>query len=662
MKPWHTRIGIRIFLAIVGLNLFLSLCVSLAMYAVLENRFFQQFRQNNLALARSLAGAIDAERHRSFRSLDSLEDPYYQELLTLFRAVETQHPHIAYVYSLNYDGSEEEFFYAVDATEISGDTIWIESSAVSFFLQRRDETDFVLVYNETEQADDFQAPNGTRVHWRAADRTLLINDEAVFQVTMDGPTRVIPLVNDSSGRLLDHENRELEVTLNDSGGSVEWSLSFSGADDPGSDPGSGYVDDDSTIADLIEMIDENRDEVDKRIYSSSYGDFISAHALIRDRSGQPVGMVTLDVSAASVLAFRKAVLWLSVIVFGLAAMLSVLLSYFLTRYITRPIKELSGAVREIGQGNLKIVVNWESTDEFGDLARSMNGMANSLDEARSRILRINEAFRRFVPADFLQFLRREDVTEVCLGDQVLQDLTILFSDIRSFTTISEGVTPQENFEFINAYLRRMGPEIRGQHGFIDKYIGDAIMALFPRTPEDAVLAAISMQRTLRNYNEERVDRGYLPIRIGVGIHSGQMMLGIVGEEMRMDGTVISDAVNVASRLETLTKTFRCRILISADVRAALSPELNDDVRYVGRLQVRGKSNYTEAYEVFAGDPLELQQQKRENRERFEEAVRLLAGGDAAAAKQIFVALHAKADRDDTLRVFIEQCDRRIAAG
>ena len=661
MKPWHTRIGIRIFLAIVGLNLLLSLCVSLAMYAVLENRFFQQFRQNNLALARSLAGAIDAERHESFRSLDAIEDSYYQELLKLFRAIETQHPHIAYVYSLNYDRDAEEFFYAVDATEVSGDTIWIESSSLSFFLQRRSDTNFVLIYNEREQPDSFLAPNGTRVRWQAADRTLLINDQAVVQVP-DGPTRAVPLVEHASGPLLDHENREIEVALEDSEGSVEWSLSFSGADDPGSDPGSGYVDDDATVADLIEMIEENRDEVDKRIYTSSYGNFISAHALSRGRAGQPAGMVTLDVSAASVLAFRRAVFWLSVIVFGMAAMLSVLLSYFLTRYITRPINQLSGAVREIGQGNLKIIVEWDSTDEFGDLARSMNGMASSLDEARSRILRINEAFRRFVPADFLEFLRRADVTEVQLGDQVLQDLTILFSDIRSFTTISEGMTPQQTFEVINAYWRRMGPEIRGHHGFIDKYIGDAIMALFPRTPEDAVLAAISMQRTLRNYNEERVDRGYLPIRIGVGIHSGQMMLGIVGEEMRMDGTVISDAVNVASRLETLTKTFRCRILISADARAALSPELNDDVRYVGRLQVRGKSNYTEAYEVFAGDPLELQQQKRENRERFEEAVRLLAGGDADAAKQIFMDLHAKAVRDDTLRVFIEQCDRRISVG
>jgi two-component system sensor histidine kinase ChiS len=97
-----------------------------------------------------------------------------------------------------------------------------------------------------------------------------------------------------------------------------------------------------------------------------------------------------------------------------------------------------------------------------------------------RLAKINNAYGRFVPLEFLEFLDRESIIDVQLGDQVQKEMTVLFSDIRSFTTLSEQMTPKETFDFINDYLQRVGPVIRDRHGFIDKYIGDAVMALFPR--------------------------------------------------------------------------------------------------------------------------------------------------------------------------------------
>ncbi|MEG3844496.1 ATP-binding protein, partial [Microcoleus sp. herbarium14] len=170
-----------------------------------------------------------------------------------------------------------------------------------------------------------------------------------------------------------------------------------------------------------------------------------------------------------------------------------------------------------------------------------------------RLAKLNAAYGRFVPHDFLSLLEKPSIIEVKLGDNQERDMTVLFADIRSFTALSEQMTPPENFAFINTYLGRVSPAIRKNHGFIDKYIGDAVMALFPTFPEDGVRAAIDMQQEVNFFNEQREKNGLFPIKIGVGLHAGNLMLGTIGERERMESTVIADAVNLASRLEGLTK-------------------------------------------------------------------------------------------------------------
>ncbi len=145
-----------------------------------------------------------------------------------------------------------------------------------------------------------------------------------------------------------------------------------------------------------------------------------------------------------------------------------------------------------------------------------------------QLFQINTAYERFVPSQFLQLLEKSSILDVQLGDQVQLEMSVLFSDIRDFTTISEKMTPEENFQFINAYLSRMESAIIENNGFIDKYIGDAIMALFSGNPDNAVNASIVMLHQLQVYNQERVNSGESPIKIGIGINTGNLMLGTVG--------------------------------------------------------------------------------------------------------------------------------------
>ncbi|HEY9612840.1 response regulator, partial [Allocoleopsis sp.] len=215
-----------------------------------------------------------------------------------------------------------------------------------------------------------------------------------------------------------------------------------------------------------------------------------------------------------------------------------------------------------------------------------------------RLAKINAAYGRFVPHDFLRFLGHESIVDVKLGDHVQKNMTILFADIRDFTTLSEGMSPQENFNFINSYLSRVSPVIRAHNGFIDKYIGDAIMALFPESVNEALSGAIEMQKQVILYNKHRQSLGYLPITIGIGLHTGSLMLGTIGSQERMESTVIADAVNLASRLEGLTKLYGAGILISLQTLCYLDEPHNYSYRFVDRVKVKGKQKPVAVFEIY----------------------------------------------------------------
>jgi two-component system sensor histidine kinase ChiS len=279
-----------------------------------------------------------------------------------------------------------------------------------------------------------------------------------------------------------------------------------------------------------------------------------------------------------------------------------------------------------------------------------------LEESRRELAKIVLASARFVPRQFLHFLHKESIVDAKLGDSVQAAMSILFADIRSFTSLSERMSPQENFEFINSYLRQVGPVIRQHNGFIDKYIGDGIMALFPETADDAVTAAIEMQKQVANYNEHRQKSGYLPIAIGIGIHSGSIMLGIIGEEERMDSTVIADAVNLASRLEQLTKLYGAGIIVSVQTLSQLDDPQKYTCRFLDRVTVRGKQAPVAVFEIYDGDSQFLRELKTQTKSDLEQGIWLYYQEDFTAARQYFERVLQVNDCDLAARLYLERCD------
>ncbi|MFM9265884.1 adenylate/guanylate cyclase domain-containing protein [Tychonema sp. BBK16] len=286
-----------------------------------------------------------------------------------------------------------------------------------------------------------------------------------------------------------------------------------------------------------------------------------------------------------------------------------------------------------------------------ELSELNQSLKNSLD-AESEL---TDAYGRFVPHQFLYLLGYESIIDVNLGDQVQEEMSVLFSDIRDFTTLSETMNPQENFNFINAYLSRMEPVITSHNGFIDKYIGDAIMALFSGCADDAVKAGIEMLHILTGYNQHRESMGYIPIQIGVGINTGSLMLGTVGGKSRMDSTVISDAVNVASRIEELTKNYGIPLLISQATFERLENPADYAIRIVDKVQMKGKSKFVTVYEVFDADPAEVLSAKLENLDMYNEAMFLCDRQKFREAGKLFEEYLRRNPIDRVARVYLKRC-------
>jgi class 3 adenylate cyclase len=285
------------------------------------------------------------------------------------------------------------------------------------------------------------------------------------------------------------------------------------------------------------------------------------------------------------------------------------------------------------------------------LARLFSKSFTRVEQLSDELITVNKSMSRFVPNEFLTFLNKKSINDIMLGDQVLRSLTILFADIRSFTTLSETMSPQENFNFINAYFNRIGPIIRDHHGFIDKYIGDGIMALFPEQPQDAVQASLAIHYTLNEYNKERLSYGLKPIEIGIGIHTGPVMLGIIGEQMRIESTVISDSVNLASRIESLTRTYNVPILLSGTMKHYMQ-EAGFQGRLIDTVLVKGKSQPCDIYEL-----LDVYTPKEklffiESKNIFEQGVRLYHEKEYEKALKIFKLCYAKNPRDNLSALYI----------
>jgi adenylate cyclase len=354
------------------------------------------------------------------------------------------------------------------------------------------------------------------------------------------------------------------------------------------------------------------------------------------------------------------------LVITLAAVIALLVVFL--RYLTRPIGQVVGAMKDIIMTNdLSRRVELVFNDEIGELSHTFNIMTGELKEAYNQIKsfafsavvakrqeqKIRQIFQKYVPAEVIdQFFSHPE--SLLVGDNRV--LAVMFSDIRGFTTISEGLLPDQVVESLNAYFELMVDTIQGHKGIVDKFIGDAIMAFFgaPVKHEDdaqqAVQAGLDMLRGLEIFNAHQAQIGRPAFRIGIGLNYGVVTVGNIGHrEKKMDYTVIGDMVNLASRLEELTKAYRVPFLISESVYRKVEKIV--PCRQVDRVVVRGKKGAVNIYQP----KKKLDPQENKGWELYNDAVRLYFDRKFKQALEGFSSALKYMPEDPPAKQYLARC-------
>ncbi len=349
----------------------------------------------------------------------------------------------------------------------------------------------------------------------------------------------------------------------------------------------------------------------------------------------------------------------------------VILLLFMARYITMPIESVVATMKRIiKSNNLAETVPIYYNDEMGQLSHTLNIMLQNLDKAYKQIKnyafdaavaqkrehKIRTVFQLYVPADVID--------EVCVNpDQMLvgtnRETAILFSDIRSFTTISEKMQPDELVNSLNRYFKTMVDIIMDRDGIVDKYIGDAIMAVFgtPVAHDNdalkAVEAGLEMSEALAGFNKSQRERGAPEFHIGIGINYGVVTVGNIGCERKMNYTVIGDSVNLASRLEGLTKIYKEPLLFSESAYEQIKGLIL--CRTIDHVAVKGKT---------LGVPIRTTRKNISPVERdawhfHENAVQLYYARKFKEALAVFEKVHSMIPHDLPSERYIERCRRYI---
>ncbi|MFC4303167.1 HAMP domain-containing protein [Cohnella boryungensis] len=349
---------------------------------------------------------------------------------------------------------------------------------------------------------------------------------------------------------------------------------------------------------------------------------------------------------------------------NIAIITAVLLAVILagTFLMLSTVRKLRRSVMAMADGNWDVEVRVRSRDEVGDLGEQFNRMARYIRQYISDITSFSEASYRFVPQQFFKSLGKKGILDIHLGDQVQKSMSVMIANLRDFRKLSQTLTPMENFNFMNSFLRRFGPLVRKEDGLISKYLGAGFMALFPGYTEEALRAAIAIRQELVEYNADRKQSGYVPVDVGIAIHRGPLMMGIIGEERRWEGNVISDDIHLTTTLEKLSEELGASVLVTRDFFELLRDPERFRHRSLGRITPEGQGEAIELIDVYDGDPEPLRQAKDRTKALFERGLQLCQEGRFYDARETFVEVIKQNRLDKAAKLYFYLCDEYYQKG
>ena len=339
--------------------------------------------------------------------------------------------------------------------------------------------------------------------------------------------------------------------------------------------------------------------------------------------------------------------WIAVLVIVYLILLFITFSL-----VSKPVKKIEQVTKRLSFGEVNDKINIGGSKQFIEIENSLNKINDNYKKKDEFITQTNLEYQKFVPKQLLKFLGKKSVLDLEIGSQVKKTATILFCSIRNSSSITQTLSLEENFNYINSYLNVVSPIIRKNGGFVDKYIDSGIYAVFVSS-SNAINTAISIVRAVNQKNMESKD---LPnLEVGISIDTNEVIFGVVGDDIRKSPTVISNSVNVATKMEEINKTYGSIMLLSKETLNSLPSSYKFSYRYLGNLAINENADIVQIFECLDIYPRQKRERLNKYHIEFENGVRAFVNGKFEDAKKIFEKVYQKEKDDKPCYIYYNKC-------
>ena len=327
-----------------------------------------------------------------------------------------------------------------------------------------------------------------------------------------------------------------------------------------------------------------------------------------------------------------------------------LIIFFIFKTLTRPIKKIEKAIMNLADGEIKEEINIGGNRQFSNIEHNLNKLNNELRQKEKFIKKSTEEYEKFIPKQFIKFFGKKSLLDLQIGETVSKELTTMYCEIKSVALSSSSMSLEENFNHVNSYLNIVSPIIRKYNGYIDKYLGNGLIAVFP-SAKNAFNCAHVITKAIDDKNKENIN---LPaLSVGISLDTQDVAIGIIGDEERKSLSIISDSQNLTEKMNEINRQFSSLIIFSKSTLNEISA-FNINYRYIGNLtsdngdQV-GIFESLEIYEKPKRDKL------TKNKINFEQAVRAYFNGKYDQAKSLFEKVYRQEKNDKVCYTYYNKC-------
>ncbi|WP_294374629.1 HAMP domain-containing protein [uncultured Clostridium sp.] len=387
----------------------------------------------------------------------------------------------------------------------------------------------------------------------------------------------------------------------------------------------------------------------------SAGEWLALISPIEDSDGNVVALIEVGITKQGFLSSMVSENVQEILIVNILSGVFMILSLIICiNYLLWPLKKLKIGVMDLMQGNLGVQVAVSSRDEVAEISEAFNKMSNNLKIDMDNLIKLNDAYHRFVPLKMFEILNKKDILDVKIGDQVKTNIALLSLTTNNFKELSKHMNTGEIFLFINKIFSIIVPLLSNAGGVVERYNNSGLIALYPRNVINAIKSAITIKETIRVHEDNVLNK----INIGFVINKEEMMLGIVGCEERFGASVVSDYLTIVEGLNQFGDKYGISILVTENSIANIKSDLvSYNYREIGYIKYKSKNQEVRLYDFFDGDDYEIVKLKKQTKELFEKGVKAYYKKDFYMARKIFIEVLKVFQEDKVSKEYLQLCDK-----